>query len=121
PSRRRSYHDCVADRTRPVRAPPRERMGKRAGGRPPGIPTFPHAAQLCARAILDAMILHCSSPARRNPRPLLRTTATTIALLAALLIADPARAQSGVQLTPDGARTLVSKDVAGQRWAITRH
>jgi subtilisin family serine protease len=28
--------------------------------------------------------------------------------------------QSGVQITPDGSRTLISKDVAGQRWAIGR-
>lgn len=29
--------------------------------------------------------------------------------------------QSGLQITPDGKRTLVSKDVGGQRWAITRN
>jgi hypothetical protein len=28
---------------------------------------------------------------------------------------------SGVQVTPDQARTLVSKDVGAERWAITRH
>ncbi|MBM4268989.1 MAG: hypothetical protein FJ144_20670 [Deltaproteobacteria bacterium] len=30
-------------------------------------------------------------------------------------------APSGLQVTPDGARTLVSKDVNGERWAITRN
>ena len=29
--------------------------------------------------------------------------------------------QSGVQITPDVHRVLISKDVAGQRWAITRN
>lgn len=29
--------------------------------------------------------------------------------------------QSGLQVTPDGKRTLVSKDVGGARWAITRN
>src|SRR5262249_35001961 len=36
------------------------------------------------------------------------------------LVALPSRgAPSGLQVTPDGKRTLVSKDVNGQRWAIT--
>lgn len=30
-----------------------------------------------------------------------------------------ARAQSGTRTTPGGARTLISKDLAGERWAIT--
>src|SRR4029079_7485941 len=46
---------------------------------------------------------------------------TIVALLAALVVTESAHAQSGVQLTPDGARTLVSKDVAVQLWAITRN
>jgi hypothetical protein len=29
--------------------------------------------------------------------------------------------ESGLQITPDGARTLISKDVGGERWAITRN
>jgi hypothetical protein len=33
---------------------------------------------------------------------------------------NPAR-PSGVQITPDQARTLISKDVGTERWAITRH
>jgi hypothetical protein len=32
-----------------------------------------------------------------------------------------ADAAAGVRTTPDGARTLLSKDVGGQRWAITRN
>lgn len=39
-------------------------------------------------------------------------------VLVALTAAIPAAAQSGVQLTPDGQRTLVNKDVGGERWAI---
>ena len=35
------------------------------------------------------------------------------------LLPLPAHAQSGVQITPDGKRTLISKDVGDQRWAIT--
>lgn len=35
-------------------------------------------------------------------------------------LGSPAYAQSGVQTTPDGEQTLVSKDVGGERWAIAR-
>jgi len=31
-----------------------------------------------------------------------------------------AHAQSGLQVTPDGKRTLVNKDVGDERWAIVR-
>jgi hypothetical protein len=43
-------------------------------------------------------------------------------LLLSLLFAAgrSAAAPAGVQVTPDGKRTLVSKDVGGERWAITR-
>ncbi len=48
------------------------------------------------------------------------TPAVWLAALAALLLCAPtARAKSGVQLTPDGKRTLISKDVGTERWAIT--
>src|SRR5581483_9195785 len=43
----------------------------------------------------------------------------TTAALALALAATVAFAGSGVQITPDGKRTLVSKDLAGERWAIT--
>ncbi|MEW6267687.1 MAG: PQQ-binding-like beta-propeller repeat protein [Thermodesulfobacteriota bacterium] len=43
-----------------------------------------------------------------------------IALAALFAAAAPAAAQSGLQVTPDGARTLVSKDVGGERWSIVR-
>jgi hypothetical protein len=33
--------------------------------------------------------------------------------------ARPARAESGTQTTPDGLHTLISKDLGGERWAIT--
>ncbi len=39
----------------------------------------------------------------------------------AALGALPSGAPSGVQITPDGKRTLISKDVNGARWAITSH
>src|SRR5262245_44950660 len=43
-----------------------------------------------------------------------------LAALASTLVAGPpARAQSGTQTTPNGRYTLISKDVAGERWAIT--
>jgi hypothetical protein len=35
------------------------------------------------------------------------------------LLAPTAVPSAGVQVTPDGVRTLVSKDVNGERWAIT--
>jgi hypothetical protein len=49
---------------------------------------------------------------------------SSAAVLAAVLvacIATPARAQrqSGIELTPDSARYLISKDVGTDRWAIT--
>jgi subtilisin len=37
---------------------------------------------------------------------------------ALLALPDPGQ-PSGVQITPDGARTLISKDVGNERWAIT--
>jgi len=37
----------------------------------------------------------------------------------ALLVPVPGRAGSGLQITPNRVRTLISKDVGGQRWAIT--
>ena len=61
-----------------------------------------------------------AAPAReRDVRRRARLLAAAV-LLIALASSRPAAAQSGVQLTPDGKRTLVSKDVGGQRWAITR-
>ncbi len=42
-----------------------------------------------------------------------------IAIRDALDALPPAGPASGLQITPDGARTLISKDVAGARWAIT--
>jgi hypothetical protein len=49
---------------------------------------------------------------------------SSAAVLAAALVAcvaTPARAQrqSGIELTPDSARYLISKDVGSDRWAIT--
>lgn len=47
-------------------------------------------------------------------------TIAVAALLAAAAAPATARAQgSGVQLTPDSRRYLISKDVDGERWAIT--
>lgn len=57
----------------------------------------------------------------------MRTTAlrtlgcSTVAALGLLVVAHVAHAQSGTRLTPDGKRALVSKDIAGQRWAISRN
>lgn len=44
--------------------------------------------------------------------------ALAVLVVVALAAPVPAAAQSGVQLTPDGRRTLVNKDVGGERWAI---
>jgi hypothetical protein len=38
--------------------------------------------------------------------------------IAAAALAAPAHAESGTQSTPGGVRTLISKDVGGERWAI---
>jgi outer membrane protein assembly factor BamB len=43
--------------------------------------------------------------------------AFSVLLLAAVV---PASADSGLQITPDGKRTLVTKDVGAERWAIVR-
>ena len=51
------------------------------------------------------------------------TTALAAVLTVTLLLPTAALAQreSGVQITPDTKRVLISKDVSGQRWAITRN
>lgn len=48
------------------------------------------------------------------------TSRTLVGSLLILATALPhaARAQSGIQISPDGKRTLLSKDLAGERWAI---
>jgi hypothetical protein len=47
------------------------------------------------------------------------------ALAFVVLVAAPAahaqQRQSGLQITPNGRRVLISKDLGGQRWAITRN
>ena len=51
-------------------------------------------------------------------------TAVALTALVTLLGATPVRAQSrqsGLQITPDRRRILISKDVSGSRWAITRN
>src|SRR5262245_50886208 len=54
-------------------------------------------------------------------RPLGRSLVATISIWATLSALPAwAQRQSGVQVTPDGRRTLISKDVNGERWAITR-
>src|SRR6185369_14450535 len=47
----------------------------------------------------------------------------TLTIVFAAIMSGPivAGAQSGMQVTPDSKRTLVNKDVADQRWAITRN
>jgi hypothetical protein len=62
----------------------------------------------------------------RSHAPLRRfascSRALALALVAAALTPTPARAQtrgSGIQLTPDSARYLISKDVGLNRWAIS--
>lgn len=55
-----------------------------------------------------------------------RPRRTSLALAAAVLLlaGGTARAQgraSGLQITPDQKRVLISKDVGGSRWAITRN
>ena len=43
-----------------------------------------------------------------------------IVVFCILFLPGSAWSQSGVQITPDGKRALVSKDVGGERWAIER-
>lgn len=51
-------------------------------------------------------------------------SAGAIAAIAILLVTSTSGAQtrqSGLQITPNGKRVLISKDLGGQRWAITRN
>ena len=48
-----------------------------------------------------------------------RAVTVVVVLACCSLPARPANAQSGTRTTPDGARTLISKDVGAERWAIT--
>lgn len=50
----------------------------------------------------------------------MRSRALLILAAGLLAAAAPARAQSGLQITPDGKRTLILKDVGAERWAIAR-
>ena len=45
----------------------------------------------------------------------------SLCLVSLLVAAAPAAAQSGIQITPDSRRVLVSKDVGPERWALTRN
>lgn len=58
-------------------------------------------------------------PAPEEPRAR-RALLVAAALLIPLVACSAVAAESGVQITPDGKRTLASKDVGDQRWAITR-
>ncbi len=58
-------------------------------------------------------VLSCSSATRSG------LLIGAIAVVGVMAIATPARAQHGVQVTLDGKRTLISKDVGPDRWAIT--
>ena len=60
------------------------------------------------------MTRHADSTHRRRAAALAATLAIVLAPFAAA-------AQSGLQLTPDTKRTLINKDVADERWAITRN
>ncbi len=55
----------------------------------------------------------------------MRTRFLPILLLSVLSLGivgpAPAGAQSGIQITPDSRRVLVSKDVGAERWALTRN
>jgi len=65
------------------------------------------------------------TPIARSARPCRRRglvrTGIALALLASVLSPQDAAAQrqSGIQLPPDSARYLISKDVGSDRWAIT--
>lgn len=48
-------------------------------------------------------------------------TSPRIDVLAAFDALAPVSTSTGLQVTPDGLRTLISKDVGGERWAITEN
>jgi N-acetylneuraminic acid mutarotase len=54
----------------------------------------------------------------RIPAPLV--LGSLVGALVAASAAAPAHAQSPLQVTPDNRSVLVSKDVGGERWAVTR-
>ncbi len=55
-------------------------------------------------------------PQMRSP---MRVATAALAMAVVASLAADALAQSGLQISPDGKRTLISKDVGSQRWAIT--
>ena len=55
---------------------------------------------------------------QRRLAPLFRIA---LGIASVALFAPAASAQSGLQITPDGQQTIVSKDIGGQRWAIARN
>jgi hypothetical protein len=59
--------------------------------------------------------------AQRHRPPSRRIAVGALVALGTLALATSARAQreSGIQITPDSARYLISKDVGSDRWAIT--
>lgn len=72
--------------------------------------------------MLDATIL-VGRPAAPRPRPGLVTVLALLsfAVAAGMPRASLAQSDTGVQVTPDTNRVLVSKDVGDERWAITRN
>lgn len=62
-----------------------------------------------------------SSPTAHRARFRFRSSAAVLAALVATFAGTAANAQreSGINLTPDSARYLISKDVGSDRWAIT--
>src|SRR5262249_44899519 len=91
----------------------------RAGFRPPG------GSMAMAIASKQRSTVSPFGVRRRGGSPSYgrRGALAAIALAASLGAPGVARAverQSGLQLTPDQSSILVSKDLAGERWAITR-
>ena len=62
-----------------------------------------------------------SSPTAHRARFRFRSSTAVLAAIVATCTASAAHAQreSGINLTPDSARYLISKDVGSDRWAIT--
>jgi subtilisin family serine protease len=74
-----------------------------------------HSPTASVDAVLSA--LQVSGKPITDPRN--GITKSRIDVVQALAQLPASTPQSGLQITPDGKRTLVSKDIQGQRWAIT--
>lgn len=80
---------------------------------------FAVLSQRIGRGDVDAVLAALTSTGTPVPDPRNGLLKPRIAMQQALDALAGGPSEAGLQVTPDGARTLISKDVARERWAIT--